>query len=190
MEKKLCPNCGMPKRMSYCMHCGYMDNGNMISKKPIITPDLEHYLGKDYDAVIRNKKFIIPGLLGPVYIFSHGFYLEGFFLILFDSFLSLFVEVLNHAFLFSLVILLFNFVYILINRIIWSSIGNVFYLKLLSKRIDEIKRKNPDMNLIDLEKYYIKDKRWIVLKYIFFGLLFLILFLLLRGKIYQWLQLL
>ena len=165
-----CPKCGMKmNKEDYCFHCGYMMNGITIDTKKEIPPsELEIYFGKKYDKYIRNENWFISGLLGPTYILCHDYYIVGLLLIIIDSFISISVLLLNHAYLYYYIVLLANAIYILLNRVVWATIGNMIYIKLLVKR-----------------NMFPKDNRFIILKYIFFGLLFLLLFIYIKSIIYN-----
>ena len=67
-----CPKCGKPinqkaNKSFYCLYCGYMENGNTITKtkKNISASDLEIYLGDRFDKVYRNENMFTIFLLGP-----------------------------------------------------------------------------------------------------------------------------
>ena len=169
----------------YCFHCGYMLNGNTIEKKEINPTILELYFGEKYDKYIRNKNWIVSGILGPTYIFCQGHYMVGLLLIILDYFISLFFIVFNHALLYYYVVLLLNFIYLVLNRYIWSIIGNIIYLKLLTKRLTKMKEQNYDKYESNIQQLYKKDHKFIVLKYIIFGLLFLLIFYFIKEAIYN-----
>lgn len=186
----LCPNCGMKQKGDYCIHCGYMSNGNFIdTKKKIEAPLLEMYLGKKYDTIIRNNNFLVPGILGPVYIFCHKFYFVGIILILIDFLVSIFFLVLNHAFLFYYIVEFYNYSYWIINKIVWATIGNMIYVKLLIKKIDKFKEKNPTDYKEKIEEQYKKDTKLLKTKYVLFGLIFYFLFMYFKSIVYNWLGL-
>ena len=75
VDKMKCPKCGKPinqkaNKSFYCLFCGYMENGNTITKtkKNISASDLEIYLGDRFDKVYRNENMFTIFLL---VIFSH-----------------------------------------------------------------------------------------------------------------------
>ena len=182
----ICPKCKMEmNNKDYCFHCGYMLNGNTIEKKEINPTILELYFGEKYDKYIRNKNWIVSGILGPTYIFCQGHYMVGLLLIILDYFISLFFIVFNHALLYYYVVLLLNFIYLVLNRYIWSIIGNIIYLKLLTKRLTKMKEQNYDKYESNIQQLYKKDHKFIVLKYIIFGLLFLLIFYFIKEAIYN-----
>ena len=182
-----CPKCGMKmNKEDYCFHCGYMMNGITIDTKKEIPPsELEIYFGKKYDKYIRNENWFISGLLGPTYILCHDYYIVGLLLIIIDSFISISVLLLNHAYLYYYIVLLANAIYILLNRVVWATIGNMIYIKLLVKRLEKRKNKNKEKYEKELPNMFPKDNRFIILKYIFFGLLFLLLFIYIKSIIYN-----
>ena len=182
-----CPKCGMKmNKTDYCFHCGYMTNGNIIDTKKETPPsELELYFGTKYDKITKNENWYFSGLLGPTYIFCHGYYLIGLLLIIIDSFLSLSIMLLNHAFLYYYIVLLANAIYIAINRVLWATIGNMIYIRLLVLRLNSIKRKNKEYYAKEIQNLYSKDNKMIIIKYIIFGLLFLFLFLYIRSIVYN-----
>ena len=169
-----CPNCGFDmNKNGYCMHCGYMNNGNIIdTKKKEHATMLELYFGDEYDKIIRNQNWFIAGLLGPVYLFCRKHYLVGLLLIILDIIISLFFVTINY----TLMVYSLSTYYFLFNRIIWATINNMIYIKLITKRLNKYKEKNPDKYLENIQEMYKKDKRLLIFKYICFGLIFLIIF--------------
>ena len=185
-----CPNCGMQMKKTYCLHCGYMTNGNFIDTKKLMEDSLlELYFGKQYDKVIRNQNWFLSGLLGPTYLFCQNFWLIGFLLIILDSIVSLFFLSFNHALLFYYMVMLLNGIYWVVNRLVWATIGNMLYIKLLSKRLLKFKEKYKEDYKERIQELYKKDSRYLKIKYIVFGLIFLILFLFIKGIWYNYLHL-
>lgn len=184
-----CPNCGMQMKKDFCFHCGYMTNGVIIdTKKPIEATLLELYLGKRYDKITRNENWFISGLLGPIYILGHGHYLVGTLLLIIDFVISLFFLVINHAFLFYLIVILFSGIYLLVNRLLWATLGNSIYITLLSKRLVKYKEKHPDNYKEKIQDLYKKDNSLLILKCLIFELCSCILFIYLKAEIYFYLQ--
>lgn len=182
-----CPNCGMDMKKFFCFHCGYMTNGIIINtKKPIEYTLLEIYFDKKYDKIIRNENWFISGILGPVYILSHNYFLIGALLIVLDTMVSIFFCVLNHALLMPLVIVLANYCYAFFNRLLWATIGNSIYLKLLSKKLIKLKEKYPSNYKEQIQKLYKKDMFLLPFKYLVFGFICYCIFIILRGTIYQY----
>jgi hypothetical protein len=172
-------------KKEYCFHCGYMSNGNIIDTKKKMPPKvLEIYFGSKYDKYIRNKNWLVPGILGPIYIFCQGYYLIGLLLIIIDSIISLFFMVFNHAFLFKFIVIVYNCTYWFINRVVWATIGNMIYLKLLIKRLSKMEKKNPTKFKEQLPILYKKDKRFIIIKYIIVSIIVFLLFNIIKTKIY------
>lgn len=134
-----CTNCGQEMHgRDFCIFCGYMKNGNFISKKRKETlEDLERYLDKDYQKVLRNETYVATFLLGPLYLCYKKCFVTGFLL-----------EVLN-AICFLLVLDLtsrlgpFSFLcftaYLCFNKFLWMTIDNMIYLKLVERKINKIK---------------------------------------------------
>lgn len=181
-----CPKCGLKmNNAKYCFHCGYMTNGNTIDTKKKLPPTtLELYFGADYDKYTRNKNWLISGLLGPTYIFCHNNYFVGLLLIILDSFISLTIMIFNHAFIFYYVILLFNVLYWFINRLLWATIGNMLYLKLLTLKLEKLKKTKEKYFQKEITNLYSKNNKFIIFKYIIFGLLFYFIFNYLKTILY------
>lgn len=168
-----CPNCGFEmSKKGYCMHCGYMSNGNIIdTKKAIHASDLELYFGEDYDKIVRNKNWFVAGILGPTYIFCRNHYLVGLILIIIDTLISLFFCTINAAFRLPS----YNKFYFMFNRVIWATINNLIYVKLTERSIKKYKEKNPENFDLNIQDKYKKDMRLLLFKYVCFGLIFLII---------------
>ena len=105
-----CPNCNFKMKRNFCTHCGYMTNGNFINTKKVQEDSLlELYFGKNYEKITSNNNYIVPFIIGPVYIFCHDFYIEGIILILIEYLISTIFLCFNHAFLYVYVVKLLNF---------------------------------------------------------------------------------
>jgi hypothetical protein len=154
-----------------------MSNGNIIDTKKETPPTtLEIYFENHYDKYIRNNNWLVPGLLGPIYIFCHGYYITGLLLIIIDSIISLFSMLFNHAFLFIYIVKLYNCTYWFINRVLWATIGNMIYLKLLTKRLSKMEKRNPTKFKEQLSTLYKKDNRFIIIKYIIISIVVFLIF--------------
>ena len=184
-----CSNCGFPMKSDYCIHCGYTKNGNYIdTKKETDSPLLEYYFGKKYDYYVRNQNWLVVGILGPTYIFSHNYFFVGLFLYVLDLCITLFFLSFNHIFAFYWLIVVLNITYFILSRYVWSTIGNSIYLKLLSKQLEKIKR-NYSQNYKDIiQDSYRLDNMLTVFKYIVYGLISLVLFLILKNYLYSYLN--
>ena len=182
----ICPKCKMKMNNEiYCIHCGYMTNGNVIGEKKHVPTMLELYFNEQYDKYTRNKNWIVSGIFGPVYIFCHGHYIAGLLLIILDYLISLFFIIFNHAFLYHYIVILLNVIYWVLNRFVWATIGNMIYLKLVTKRLNKIKNKDFNYYAKNIQQLYKKDNKLIVLKYIIFGILFIMLFYFIKKTIYD-----
>ena len=55
-----CPKCGKPMTRSFCLYCGYMENGNTITKaeKNPSATDIEIYLGDRFDTICHNENML------------------------------------------------------------------------------------------------------------------------------------
>lgn len=179
-----CPNCGMNmSKKGYCMYCGYMNNGVVIdTKKAEHATSLELYFGEHYDKYTRNQNWFISGILGPTYLLCHKQYFVGLLLILFDTFLSLFVITINTA----LMATSFNIVYWFINRVLWATINNMIYIKLTERKLIHYQEKHPEDFDASVQELYKNTERFTVLKYVCFGLLFMIIYWFLQNILYYY----
>ena len=141
-----CPKCGKNIKKNYCMFCGYMlDTGNYIdkNKKGEVTL-LETYLGYKYDRIVRNKNWLSTLLLGSLYISVKGFMIQGLLLFLLDLFLFYCFFTFNNYFPLPGFGLILNILLIITNRVIWMTLDNMIYIKLLERKLNKIKESNPD----------------------------------------------
>lgn len=185
-NRYICPNCGMKmNKKEYCFHCGYMENGNFISPKKINVSLIELYLGTDYNKIYRNKNWFIAGLLGPIYILAHNFYIEGLLLIILDMFFSIFFMVFNHAYISYYIVVFLNIIYVICNRYVWSGINNLIYLKLLSIRLELYKKLHPKDYKMKIQSLYRTNKYILAVKYIVLGIIYIIVFFYIRSIIYN-----
>ena len=185
-----CPNCGSKIKRNFCSHCGFMPNENFIgSNTKKEEPLLYYYFDNEYDKYVRNENWYVPGILGPIYIISHNFYIVGILLFLLDILVTMGVFVLNHMFIFTYVVRMIDIFYILINRFFWATMGNMFYLKLLTKKLQKVKDANPNQYkelLIDYKKV---DFVFYRIKCIIFSIVGIGIFFILREIIYSYLYL-
>lgn len=151
-----CPKCGKEIKKNYCMYCGYiLDKDIFINKNKKGEPTLlETYFGYDYDKIVRNKNFLPRLLLGPLYIGVKGFIWQGLGLFILDLFLFYCFYLFNVYFPLPGFGSILNFLLIIFNRVLWMSLDNIIYLKLLNIKLENIKRKNPNnyRELIDIEQ--------------------------------------
>lgn len=169
-----------------CVHCGYMKNGVIIdTKKKQYATLLEFYFGTKYDKFIRNRNYLVAGIFGPIYIMANNHFFIGLLLCIIDTLITLLFYVFNHAFLFTYIVWYLNFVYFIFNRFVWATIGNIIYIKLLVKKLEKIKNKNPDSYVSLIEDKYKKDHTLIVFKYITFGIIYYIIFTLIKIAVYD-----
>lgn len=182
-----CPNCGAKMNRNYCSHCGYMPNENFIgSAKNQDDPLLSYYFGDKYDTYVRNQNWYVPGILGPIYIISHNFYIVGILLFIIDIAISLGILVFNHMFLFTYVVCFIDIVYFIINRFVWATIGNIIYIKLLSRKLESEKKNNPGYKEL-LADYKKVDFAFYKTKCILFSIVGIGIFLILKEFIYSYL---
>ena len=184
-----CPNCGIAMKENYCIHCGYLRNGNFIEEKENEEPLLSYYFGKKYDYYYRNKNWIISGLLGPTYIFCHNYYLVGLILFVLDIAITMFFLVLNHVFLLDQAVRILNIAFIILNRYFWSVVNNPLYLKLTNRRMQRIKKKNPLTYKETIQDLYRLDTMLMGFKYFIYASLTVVVFLIVRGYVYTYLYL-
>lgn len=181
-----CTNCGRKIVKNFCIHCGLMTNGIYVdSNKPQEETEIEIYFGNDYDKIARNKNWFISGLLGPVYIMARGNFIAGFFLMLIDLLITCAIMIINHAFLFLSIVTLFNVIYLMINRIIWATIGNMLYIKLTNKKIKNMKEGINYRIDDEISKQYKRDTRLLTSKSTFLFIINLIIFRIVTLYIYS-----
>ncbi len=182
-----CPNCGFSMRKNFCTHCGYMRNGQFIEADKVHEHSLlEYYFGTKYDYYARNSNWLAAGILGPSYILSHNFYITGFILFFFDLALTMFMLVFNHIFVFTYLVRFFNVLFIIINRYVWASIGNMIYTKLLERKLRKVMKKNPYDYKEIIQDSYRLDNMLTGLKYFIFGSIAIISFVIAREYIYSY----
>lgn len=136
MENKVirCPNCNRVLNKDWCIHCGYMTNGEFVQQNPINSiSDVEIYLGDRYEKINRNKNTFFIFILGPLYFCYSRFILCGllfvsleiliFYLlnILFGSiFIRPFLIFLLFALSFLLPLILFIYGYVNLRLDLWT----------------------------------------------------------------------
>ena len=180
-----CPNCNFKMKRNFCTHCGYMTNGNFINTKKLQEDSLlELYFGKNYEKITSNNNYIVPFIIGPVYIFCHDFYIEGIILILIEYLISTIFLCFNHAFLYVYVVKLLNLMYFAFSRLIWATILNLIYEKLTLRRLKKIKEKDKNYKET-IQELYKKDNSLLILKYIVFTPIFFIIFVEIISYIYS-----
>lgn len=141
-----CPKCGKPMTRFYCLHCGYMRNGKMISKfesNPSAS-DLEIYLGERFDKIYRNENTWVVFLLGPFYFCLNKLVALGVFCFIIDLILYRLFLLVCTSFEFLKFIFFFLFI-----RVCYMTCANMIYMRFLKKKIEQIKLKNPD-NYLDV----------------------------------------
>lgn len=139
-----CPACG--KNMSktnnhvFCSHCGYLDDGKQIhSYKDIKASDLEIYLGDEYNKIYRNENFIASLILGPLYLVYRGFLLIGLLFVPVEIFIW---KIIGNSFsTFSSVLYPLAFI---ITRLFFMATNNMMCIYFYQKKIDKIKKENPN----------------------------------------------
>ena len=151
-----CPKCGKENKKNYCMYCGYMfEKDTYIDKNKTGEANLiETYLGYNYDKIVRNKNWFSRLILGPLYISIKGFIIPGLLLFFLDLFLFYCCFLFNDYFPLPGFGGILNILLIIFNRVLWMSIDNIIYLKLLDRKLNKIKDNNPNnyRELIDLEQ--------------------------------------
>lgn len=186
-----CTNCGSKIVKNFCIHCGLMTNGVYVDvNKKKELDDLELYFDNDYDKILRNKNWIEPFIFGPVYIIGRNNIIIGLLLMLLDVFISVVMLVLNHAVLFYSIVTLLNVVYFFVNRVIWATIGNIIYIKLTNKKIENIRKVIKFNQEEEIGKQYKRDKSLLLFKYVILFVLYILFMLFVIGTIYNKLNLL
>lgn len=142
-KEKLCPKCGKAMHSFWCLHCGYMVNGKVITKqeKNPSASDLEIYLGERFKSVCYNENTLLIFFIGPFYFCLNKFILLGVLCACLDLIIYMFMLQWLGTFKFLL--------FFILVRIIYMTVSNMVYMKLLTKRIEKIKHDNPD-NYLDI----------------------------------------
>ena len=139
-----CPNCGKEMYKDFCMHCGYMANGNYIKMdSEQDNTDLKKILGVDYYNIEDGKLSITSLLFGPLYFCYRRYFWLGLILGFLDILSFILIGYLYNTFLSSIIsvpIIIVLVVYFLLDRAFWLIINNKIYIKLLKKKIDDINR--------------------------------------------------
>ncbi len=138
-----CPNCGKEMYKDFCMHCGYMANGNYIKmNNENTTTDFKTILGKDYYKIEEGKLSFSSLLFGPLYLCYRTYLYLGLFLGLIDLLSFYGVAYINNHYLTSLnmPIYIILIIYLLLNRAFWLVVNNRIYLFLLKRKIDDINK--------------------------------------------------
>ncbi len=154
-----CPRCGKRMKYDFCVHCGYMLNGNIIdTKKKIEASKLEKYMGNDYNISIYNENIKTVFFLGPLYFSYHNHFILGTVLSVIDLFIIMKSKIIATTFLntfislgagsffldFTLITRIITF---LISRFFYIVIANPLYFKITKKKVD--KNKDVVVNLND-----------------------------------------
>ena len=183
-----CPNCGIQMKTNYCTHCGYMRNGQFIeSNKAVDESLLSYYFGPRYDYYSRNNNWFLVGLLGPMYIFCHNYYIYGFLLFVVDMIVTMAVFIVNHMVLYDKLSLALDCIYLVINRLIWATIGNIIYLRITNKKLKRVMAKYPNNYKEIIQNDYRLDNMLTGLKYIVYGVISIVIFVLVREFIFSYL---
>lgn len=187
-----CLNCGMKmSKKGVCVHCGYMKNGVIIdTKKKQRATLLEFYFGTKFDRYIRNENFLESGIFGPIYIMANNNFFVGLLLCIIDTVIILFFFLFNHAVIFSLMVTFLNICFLFLDRVVWATIGNMIYLRLLLRKLEKIKKDNPDNYIDIIEDKYKKDHTLVGFKYVVLGIIYFVLFQFLKTYLYYKLGLL
>ncbi len=139
-----CPNCGKEMYKDFCMHCGYMANGNYIKMdNGQDDTDLKKILGIDYYNIEDGKLSIISLLFGPLYFCYRRYFYLGLILGILDILSFVLIGYLYNTFLSSIIsipIIIVLVIYLLLDRAFWVFINNKIYIKLLKKKIENINK--------------------------------------------------
>ncbi|MDD5887889.1 MAG: hypothetical protein PUC82_00110 [bacterium] len=140
-----CPNCNKKMEKNFCMHCGYMLNGNFInrSKSEIVASDLELYLGKKFDIINRNINTPVIFFLGPLYFCFNKLVLLGVIAFILDILYYILNYFLTKLLAPSLMPASIFLSFILV-RLFYVTCANLIYMKICKIKINKIKKKNPD----------------------------------------------
>lgn len=138
-----CPNCGKEMYKTFCMHCGYMANGNYIKMNGgSDDTDLKTILGVDFYNIEDGKLSISTLLFGPLYFCYRTYLGLGLILGFFDlgSFVLIGYLKNNYLTMVEVPMLIVLIIYFLLNRAFWLVINNRIYISLLKKKIENINR--------------------------------------------------
>lgn len=183
-----CPNCGIQMKTNYCTHCGYMRNGQFIeSDKAIDESLLSYYFGPKYDYFNHNNNWFLSGLLGPIYIFCHNYYFFGLLLFLIDMIVMMAVFLVNHMIPYHKLSIVLDVAYLVVNRFIWATIGNMIYLKITNRKLKKTMEKYPDHYKEIIQDDYRLDNMLIGLKYVVYGIIAIVTIVLVRGFLFSYL---
>lgn len=78
------PKCDKKITRDFCMSCGYMLNGNYITKNNFKISILEKEFGNEYNKIVRNHNKWIVFLLGPIYFAYRNYFFLGLILEIFN----------------------------------------------------------------------------------------------------------
>ena len=140
----VCPNCGKEMYKGFCMHCGYMSNGNYIKMNgETDTADLKTILGKEYFDIEDGKLSFSSLIFGPLYFCYRTYFYLGIILGLLDLFSFVLVGYINNNYLssFNIPLLIVFIVYFLLDRAFWLFVNNRIFIMLLKRKIAFINRK-------------------------------------------------
>ncbi len=139
-----CPNCGKEMYKGFCMHCGYMANGNYIKMDGgSTTTDLKTILGKEYFDIEDGKLSFSTLIFGPLYFCYRTYFYLGLILGILDLFSFVLVGYINNNYLssYNIPLLIVLIVYFLLDRAFWLLVNNHIYLGLLKMKITSINKK-------------------------------------------------
>lgn len=176
-----CPKCGRPMHSFWCLHCGYMVNGEIITKesKNPNASDLEIYLGERFDVVCYNENKLFVFLLGPFYFCFNKLGWLGISCAIVDYLLyALAYYFLGISFKFLLVFLFIRLVYV--------TVANMTYMAVMRKKLEKVREKNPDNCLEILRKASDKTTslRDLVVSALILAIIFLVMFMLFNRQIF------
>lgn len=174
-----CPKCNKEINKNYCMFCGYiLDKDTFIDKnKTGETSLLELYFGDQFDKKVRKCEPFKRFILGPMYIAIKGFIIEGLLFTFLDLALLYFIHIFNVNFPLPGFGKLFDYVLIFVNVIFCMTLDSILYIFLLKRKLERIKKKNPNNYLNILEKLDIGKHDLINFLVIFFAFITIILFI-------------
>ena len=151
-----CPNCGKKMTNNFCMFCGYILNGNYITKNNPKISDIEKVFGDEYNMIVHNDNKLIVFLLGPLYFGYRNYFFLGLILEILNItsyfiLYNIFYKITNIGpFTFAPVFILF---YFLLNKFFWVIISNPVYIFLMNAKINKIKniyKMNKDENIVNI----------------------------------------
>ncbi len=144
----ICPNCKSKMIKDYCVKCGYMNNGNFITKE---IKENNKYLdirlyNKNFDSMQHNQDVWLIVILGPYYFSYRHHLILGTILGIIDYIILKFITIIslslsNIAYINILCGLYFSAFYLIVTRALYIFSSNIICLLLDKHYIKKIRKK-------------------------------------------------